>query len=253
MGYDVSLLLDGLILVFLGVTIYYAARLSIFLKTFRENKNGMKLLIRDLTVTIQKSEQAIETMKKQAVEAEKDIREIVKEARFLSDELRFMNETGDGLADRLEKLADRNRELVDLMEKSGGIGPQRIIPERAAATRPAPKPQKQKEESAIFEIEDFDIDEYDMEEDDERDFAALEDGAYREAEAAYQSSHQSKVNTDSKSKVRSFAIFDRDFAEDEEEPSKANDAPAMEQSLKSRAEQDLYEALQRKKRIRETS
>jgi hypothetical protein len=216
----------------------------------------MKLLIRDLTVTIQKSEQAIETMKKQAIDAEKDIREVVKEARFLSDELRFMNETGDGLADRLEKLADRNRELVDLMEKSGGIGPQRIIPERAAAARPAPKPQK--EESAIFEIDDFDIDEYDMEEDDERDFAALEDGAYREEETAYQaahqsSGHQSKVNTESKSKVRSFAIFDRDFVEDEEEPSKTNAAPAMEQSLKSRAEQDLYEALQRKKRIRETS
>jgi len=42
MTYDVGLLLDGLILVFLSVTIFYAARLSLFMKTFRQSREGLQ-------------------------------------------------------------------------------------------------------------------------------------------------------------------------------------------------------------------
>jgi hypothetical protein len=249
MSYDISLLLDGLILVFLGVTIFYAARLSIFLKTFRESRNGMQRLIQDLTQTIVKSEQAIETMKNHAAQTEKDIREIVGEARFLSDELRIMTDTGDGLAERLEKLADRNRELVNLMEKSGGIGHQKIT--RDDLKPIAPKAKRDIDEG-IFEIEDFDADDLaeldsEMAEDDDRDFAALEDGTYRGEE------YQPRVNTEAKSKLRSFAIFDRDHGDDDKLAAPQEKDAAMANDLKSQAEQELYEALQRKRRIRETS
>ena len=122
MDYDVGFLLDGLILVFLSVTIFYAARLSLFLKSFREGKDGMQLLIRDLSTTVDKAEESIKIMKGYAMETEEGLQAIIKEAKFLSDELSFMNETGDSLAGRLEKLADRNRELVDLIENAGGIG-----------------------------------------------------------------------------------------------------------------------------------
>ena len=128
MNYDIGLLLDGLILVFLCVTIFYAARLSMFLKVFREGKTGMEVLIRDLSLTINKAETAIKAMKIHAQETEGELREAINQAKFLSDELGFMNETGDSLANRLEKLADRNRELVDLMENAGGIGTQKITP-----------------------------------------------------------------------------------------------------------------------------
>lgn len=270
MSYDIGFLLDGLILVFLCVTIFYAARLSLFLKSFREGRDGMQLLIRELTGAVDKAEEAIKSMKTQAIETEKELRMIVNEAKFHSDELRFMNETGDSLAERLEKLANRNRELVDLLESSGGIGAQKIKTESDPwdvnkTAKRSFKPREEPLEDDGFEIQDFDINDMDIDEDDERDFLALDDGAYKEELV-----HQSKVNTQAKSKVRSFAIFDRDHAEGQENiikddlALKAPDQPARPQTslsapakkpaadsgFQSKAEQDLYEALQRRKNAR---
>jgi hypothetical protein len=255
MSYDIGLLLDGLILVFLSVTIFYAARLSIFMKTFREGKDAMQLLIRDLSNTINVTENAVQTMKVHAKDTENELREIINEAKFLSDELRFMNETGDSLADRLEKLADRNRELVDLMENAGGIGTQKITPYDPVNTKPA-QPKKPLKPAVVKQIDPFEISDFEIDDDDEHDFYALEDGAYREEEAVKKrQEHKSKVNTESKSKVRSFAIFDRDhmddedFQEDDNPYTKVANVQEEEvQKFHSQAERDLYEALQRKKR-----
>ena len=249
MGYDITLLLDGLILVFLCVTIFYAARLSLFMKSFRQGRSEMQRLIDDLMVTIDKAESSIAMMKKNAIDVEGEIREVINESKFLSDELRFMNETGDGLANRLEKLADRNRELVDLMENSGGIGTQKITPyEPSAPKKSVPKPPIEE----TFEIDDFDLDASTMDEDDEFDFMALGDGAYREEEAlgeVEEDLHQPVVNTAAKSKVRSFAIFDREYEDDLEDDFEFEQSSSSENEMEfhSRAEQDLYEALQRKK------
>ncbi|MEM7618771.1 MAG: DUF6468 domain-containing protein [Pseudomonadota bacterium] len=284
MSAQIALLLDGLILVFLCVTIFYAARLSMFLKTFREGRAGMQILIRDLTTTIAKAEVSINTTKRQMSEAEQELRTVINEAKFLSDELRYMNEGGDNLADRLEKLAGRNRELIDLMEKSGGIGTQTITP-----FDPAKETEKKNisesddlEDDDVFNIQDFDI-ESGLDEDDEMDFQALEDGAYREEMAALRREildeddtgldeklfadddevdeleelHQPRIDTNAKSKVRSFAIFDRDY---EEADLKEKIQEKIEQDIEehasefySKAEQDLYEALQRRKKMKEQS
>jgi hypothetical protein len=286
MNYDIGFIMDGLILVFLGVTIFYAARLTLFLKYFREGREGMQILIRDLNRTISKAENSIATMKENARITESEMAEIVNEAKFLSDELRFMNESGDGLADRLEKLAARNRELIDLMENAGGIGTQKIEPFEPSKPKhkqqishrqihtdsasvqsrmQAVREELQREDTASFEIDDFDFD-AEMEADDEMDFMALEDGAYREEDIPDEihndfpsqfkkplpshntqgQSHHSKINTDSKSKLRSFAIFDRDFLDSaEEEP---EEDLQEESQFHSRAEKDLYEALQRRKK-----
>jgi hypothetical protein len=247
MSYDIGLLLDGIILIFLSATIFYAARLSLFLKSFREGKDGMQLLIRNLSLTVDKAEESIKIMKGYAMETEEELRAVINEAKFLSDELRFMNESGDSLAGRLEKLADRNRELIDLMENAGGIGtPKSIDPwDTNKATKKALKPVVKTFSDDDFEISDFDIDA-----DDEYDFMALDDGAYREEEA-----HKSQVDTQSKSKVRSFAIFDRDYLEGQDNDIKddlavTEKAPvyAGGQEFHSQAEQDLYDALQRRKR-----
>jgi hypothetical protein len=226
MTYDTGFILDGLILVFLAVTIFYAARLSLFLKSFREGRNGMQILIRDLSTTIDKAEKSIQQMKGQVLESEQQLQDVVNEARYIADELRFMNDTGDKVADRLEKLAERTRDKNVTASSSAGNKQQK------ARTGKVDEP---------FEIEDFEIDE-----DDERDYWALSDGTYREED------HKSKVDLNAKNKVSSFAIFDRDFMDTEE------DDPYCEQDnedthFKSRAEQDLYEALQRKKRVREIS
>jgi len=243
--YDIGLIIDGLILVFLVVTIFYAARLTLFMKSFRESREALQHLIRDLTSIIQTSENAIATMKREATEIESEAVETLREAKFIADELKFMNSAGDNLAERLGKLADRNKELVDIMVKSGGIGHMIFEGE------PAPKAPKIKKKKMVdekpFEIDDFDFDE-NLDEDDERDFQALEDGAYTE-------NSKPSIDTTSKSKVRSFAIFDKEFVLDDD----LNDQDdfALEEDnfadsgFKSKAEQDLYEALQRKKRTSE--
>ena len=296
MAYDITILLDGLILVFLCVTIFYAARLSLFMKSFREGRSEMERLIKDLSKTSDKAEAAIGIMKQNAKLTEEEIRDVINEAKFLSDELRFMNETGDSLADRLEKLADRNRELVDLMENSGGIGTQRIEPyQPSTSTKTELKSDKAKQDRSkqdkarqgkvsppfiteSFEIDDIDLDAFDMDDDDEFDFQALADGAYRQDEAEdalssqsiaadetrleqepeRKSFHQSLVDTEAKSKVRSFAIFDREYEDDDDDElmtAVENDdfeddvfEAKGDKKFHSRAEQDLYEALQRKKR-----
>jgi len=103
------------------------------------------------------------------------------------------------------------------------------------------RPVADKKQDETFEISDF---EFDLDEDDEKDFWALGDGAYREDE---EPEHKPRVDTESKSKVRSFAIFDRDYVAglEEEDDLDQVDVPSQ---FQSKAEQDLYEALQRKQR-----
>ena len=235
MNYDVGFILDGVILVFLAVTIFYAARLSIFLKAFRQERESMIGLIRNLSVTIDKAEGSIETMKQNAAETADEIQAVINEAKFLADELNYMNDAGDRLANRLEKLADRNKELVGLIEKSGGIGTPKIdVPADVSSV----------EEDELFDIHDFDIEDMDL--DDEHDFMALEDGAYREA-----------VPEPVKKEKSGFDIFDKEFLRksEEEDIAASNDDSefSSERRFASQAEQDLYEALQRKKRVREIS
>ncbi|MCI5060257.1 MAG: DUF6468 domain-containing protein [Alphaproteobacteria bacterium] len=249
MSYDISILIDGLILVFLSVTIFYAARLSLFLKSFREGKEGIQLLIRDLNAAIDKSQQAIGGMKKDVANHAEALEEVINEAKFLSDELRFMNESGDSLADRLGKLADRNRELVDLIENAGGLGHDAVAMADVQKSLPKAEQKISGRVSSdgiddIFEISDFDIDE-----DDEKDFWALSDGTYR--------AEQKPISPSSPSPKTSagFTIFDKELmevAEKELEEAyfsiQANDVPDDGLEFTSQAERDLYEALQRKKR-----
>lgn len=123
MSMDAGQILDAVILILLCVTIFYAARLSMFMNNFRDSKAEFDVLMNDLGRNIQRAEQAIANMRMIAAESNGELQTAVKEAKFLSDELRFMTDAGDNLATRLEKLAERNRELIDLLENAGGIGP----------------------------------------------------------------------------------------------------------------------------------
>lgn len=242
MSYDIGLIIDGLILVFLAVTIFYAARLTLFMKSFRESREALQLLIRDLNNIIQKSEIAITTMKREATQIETEAVETLREAKFIADELKFMNSAGDNLAERLGKLADRNKELVDLMVKSGGIGHMTFEGEPLPK---APKIKKKIAQEKPFEIDDFDFDD-NLDEDDEYDFQALEDGAYIAPK-------KPSIDTTAKSKVRSFAIFDKEFILNDDFDEDQDDLELDDRNFRSKAEQDLYEALLRKKRVSENS
>lgn len=103
-----SLILDGLILIFLAVTIFYAARLSLQLKTFKNNRKAMEKLLETLTENIDQAERSVAGLQGTAGATGRDLQDHVDEARNLLDELQLMQQSGNNLADRLEKLADRN-------------------------------------------------------------------------------------------------------------------------------------------------
>ncbi len=249
MGYDITLLLDGLILVFLCVTIFYAARLSLFMKNFRHGKSDIQQMVGELNSMIVRAENAVVSMKEHANDIEGGMREVINEAKFLSDELKFMNETGDGLADRLEKLADRNRELVDLMENPSEPTPPREYVRTYDLDNHDERIPTDLERT--FNIQDFDLDSVELDEDDEFDFLALSDGAYREEDALSGVDHYPAAPKE-QNLPRGFTIFDRDYADDDEDVYEEEAAyDEDEPEFYSRAEQDLFEALQRKKRALE--
>lgn len=118
---DIGNIIDIVILFFLVVTIFYAWRLSTYMKIFRDSRKDMESLLFKLDADIARAEKSVLGMRNAAENAGMKLNETVKESKFLADELKFMNEAGDNLASRLEKLAEKNRALVDQLESAGGI------------------------------------------------------------------------------------------------------------------------------------
>lgn len=237
MDTDIGLILDGVILVFLAVTIFYASRLTIFLKNFRASRDTVEKLIRDLSTAIDKSESSIYAMHQNAADADEQLQAVIKEASFLSDELRFINETGDNLADRLDKLVDQNRELVDQLEDNGGVG--------------RPKVKIDKQGFNHLEDEGWNL-----------ELEKAED-EYVEPRGRAKPTAKEKVRSEQEASLGAFLINDRDFEDgfmhdDEEETawSTLDSYDAAEEaanlSFSSQAERDLYEALQSRKKNTKT-
>lgn len=120
---EIGVLIDIVVLFFLGLTIFYAWRLSSYMKIFRDSRRDMESLLVKLDQDIARAEKSVLGMRNAAEGAAMKLNETIKESKFLADELKFMNEAGDNLATRLEKLAERNRILVDEMESLGGMTP----------------------------------------------------------------------------------------------------------------------------------
>lgn len=104
-----SLLINGIVIVLLGATIVYAARLSKHLKTFRDSRKDFDRLVRDLSAQITKADDAVAALKQTARDNGRNLQEKIDAARALSDELQLMVESGDNIASRIEKQADRGR------------------------------------------------------------------------------------------------------------------------------------------------
>lgn len=104
-----GLIMDGLVLVLLGATIIYAARLSKHLKNFRQGRKELEKLIADLSGQIVRAEGAIDGLKASAREMSRDLQAQLDEARNIGADLEIMTRGANNIADRLDKAADRNR------------------------------------------------------------------------------------------------------------------------------------------------
>ena len=213
-----SLILDVVVLVGLGVTIYYCIRLSKNLNAFREYRAEFTLMLQDLTKSINKAQASIENLKKSSQSAKEELSGIILEGDKLKEELQLMTAAGDSMASRLEKLAEKNRKIARNIETHSYDGDDDSThasdeERRAAQPKPFQPPVKDKPQAA-------------------KGKNGLGNG---------KGQSQKKQAQD----FPSFFIQDRDFEEGEE----ANTDPADMDfdteggEFQSRAERELYEAL----------
>jgi len=241
MGTIFSFIVDIVIIGFLVAAIFYVARLSVFLKTFRQERQSMLELIRDLSQTISQAELSIDKMKQETDIASLDLKSKIDDAQSTRDELDYINATSNRLAERLETLIHRNKELIELVEESGGLG----LSQDNKTNVTLPKSPRNDSDPS-FSIQDFELD-ADLDKDDENDFHALDDGVYTEPTP--------------QKKKSGFSIFDREFLfgndakkqQFSDEITAGNHQEPQEKSKRfsSQAEQDLYEALKKNKKDQE--
>lgn len=124
----VGLVFDAIIMVLLAATIVFAAKLSISLKRFKDNRDILDKMIRDLNTNVNDAERVIGQLQNNARETGSDLQRMIDQASALSDELSLMTEAGDNLAGRLEKLAERNSHLAQQSAPQFHTLPEDIIP-----------------------------------------------------------------------------------------------------------------------------
>ncbi|MBU6234467.1 MAG: hypothetical protein KGQ41_01365 [Alphaproteobacteria bacterium] len=127
-GAPISLILDVVILVLLGLTIVYAARLSLQLRRLRDSKSELDKVVKDLIRNLDRADRSIAGLKESAREAGGDLQSAIDRAISISDELEVINDSGNRLAARLEGLMDTARPMV-----SGGGSRPAAAPMQAAA------------------------------------------------------------------------------------------------------------------------
>jgi len=110
---SLGLVLDCLIVILLIATITYSARLAIYLKRFKNNRDELQGIITELSQHIDKANQAVESLHEAADEAGHDLQARINKASQMGDELNMMVQSGDVLANRLEDLAIKNRKIID--------------------------------------------------------------------------------------------------------------------------------------------
>jgi len=111
-GAPITIILNVVILVLLGLTIVYAARLSLQLRRLRDSKSDLDRVVRDLIKNLDRAERAIAGLKEAAYDAGADLQRNIDRAVTISDELQVMNESGDRVASRLEVLVDGARPIL---------------------------------------------------------------------------------------------------------------------------------------------
>lgn len=121
--------LDIVILVALGVTIFFAVRLSNNLNKFRLQKDEFTNYIGELTKNIEAAESAVENLKQTSLATGDQLRRKVRDAQHLSDELEMMIESGESLANRLEQSAGNAGGKASVSGKKSQAKPAKTMPE----------------------------------------------------------------------------------------------------------------------------
>lgn len=141
-GAPLNLILNVVILVLLGLTIVYAARLSLQLKRLRDSRSDLDRVVRELIKNLDRADRTVAGLKESAREAGGDLQSAIDRAIAISDELQLITDSGDRLAARLESLVGAARPIATGSQTQSQPQPQM----QAQAQQPAqqqPKPAAQ--------------------------------------------------------------------------------------------------------------
>ena len=96
------LILDGLVVVMLAATIFYAAALSRRLNKLRDNRREMETAVRQFAEASVKADASVKGLKRTADESGTNLQKLIDRGQALRDELAFLVEAAEAVADRLE-------------------------------------------------------------------------------------------------------------------------------------------------------
>lgn len=105
----ILILMDILVLLALGGTMYFLRRISGSIGVIRQGKTELQQLLQQLNVHISNAQHAIENMNKLADDKGKAIQKQIENANAAIDELQFIQRAADNVAQRLERLAGSNQ------------------------------------------------------------------------------------------------------------------------------------------------
>ena len=168
-----SLILDGVVIVLLAAVIFFASRLSLYLREFRASRKDMDRLVRELSAGVEKADAAMAGLREAARESGRDLQSMINEATSLVDELQLRREAGNNMARRMETV----------VEKKGRPAPASVPVARKEASFAIRDPE-------FFAADDEGDDEYDGF---EEETSGLQSRAERELFEALQGTQRKKT------------------------------------------------------------
>lgn len=167
-GSVLSVILDIVVLIGLGVTVFYCIRLSKALNNFRKYRQEFNTLVGELGKNIDHAHDAIANLKNSSFEAGEDLQKVVNNARKLTDELQLMHDMGNALANRLERMSDTGRAKMNEKPDFGLDEIKRPANKPGMSARQtSQKPRSDSSDAPSFFIKDRDFDKGDLREDGE--------------------------------------------------------------------------------------
>lgn len=116
----VKLLVDSLMIVLLGATIFYCIMVNRRIRVLQDSREDFAKLITKFDATTHKAQETITDLKKMSQRVTESLNERLDKANFLADDLAFMIEKGNKVADKVDRNMPR-----DMKSGSSALPPKR--------------------------------------------------------------------------------------------------------------------------------
>src|SRR5262245_25835633 len=107
-----GIILDCVVLIFLGITIYYAVKLTESLNTFRSTRQEFDRIMHNLNRNINDAHTGIDGLKRAAKETGQDLQKIISDSRKMAVQLETINEDAAKLLEQMKGATGGNLEAL---------------------------------------------------------------------------------------------------------------------------------------------